>query len=255
MRWLENRLHFWKESLSLWWFAVVAIWTGFSNAATLRDNFLPPALQAKWATLEILPRWGWKEWSIGLLVIGLVAVLEGTYRRFAKEQAIIAEKEVAIEKLTFPEDFPEVYFARWGQARVNATSHRLDFLQHGFYVRNDGKTASEFQVESFQIGSLIAKSKAIEVSKDSEAFALVWVQGDPYPDVNKFDLLEFMKREASPGGGIYRENHSVSVSAVYRDAKMLWYRSTATLSYVPARHELVFEGGTKHEKLGSLRPS
>jgi len=106
MRPIKRRVQFWKESLSLWWLTIYAIWTLFSNAATLRDNFLPPVLQARWATLAVLPRWGWKEWTLGNLVIGLVAVLEGCYRRFSQEQDLVLQKTAELKLLRSVQNAP-----------------------------------------------------------------------------------------------------------------------------------------------------
>jgi len=54
--------------------------------ATVRDNFLSLEHQKRFATLALLPNWGWREWLIGDLTITLLAFMEGTYRRFTFAQ-------------------------------------------------------------------------------------------------------------------------------------------------------------------------
>jgi hypothetical protein len=77
---VNKRIEFHKKSFRLLWVIVAAVWTLFSNAATVRDNFLPPVWQQRLATLNLLPKWPWYVWVIGMLMIALVALLEGTFR-------------------------------------------------------------------------------------------------------------------------------------------------------------------------------
>jgi hypothetical protein len=89
--WLIKRLKFWGESLGrVMWLLILAAWTLFSNATTIRDNFLSTESQKAWDTLGLIPKWGWRTWIIGVLVIALAATLEGAYRAHRKH---LAEKD------------------------------------------------------------------------------------------------------------------------------------------------------------------
>jgi hypothetical protein len=70
------------------WLAVGVAWTLFSNAATARDNLLSAETQKALATerlLTWLPKWDWHVWLIGLLVLVILCLLDGAYRKYSKE--------------------------------------------------------------------------------------------------------------------------------------------------------------------------
>jgi hypothetical protein len=91
-QWLRSRARFWKNAaLHSWGWIVLLFWTLFSNAATVRDNFLSPEAQQGWRTLELLPNWGWEIWVIGVLSILLLTAMEGAYRKWEKEHLRVVE--------------------------------------------------------------------------------------------------------------------------------------------------------------------
>ena len=68
---------------------MLIIWTLFSNAATLRDNFMSPESQEKWKTLPLLPRLHWWIWAIGVIAILFLLAIEGGYRAVKRREAEI----------------------------------------------------------------------------------------------------------------------------------------------------------------------
>jgi hypothetical protein len=82
-----SRRYFWWRSIAKpTYLALALIWIAFSNAATFRDNFLSKATQGHWQTLDLLPKWGWRGFLLGLFVIASVAMCEGTYRLYREER-------------------------------------------------------------------------------------------------------------------------------------------------------------------------
>jgi hypothetical protein len=80
-RWLTERLAFWWEAVrSAVWLFVFAGWTVFCIGTQIRDNFLSPDQQKKLSTLQVIAKFNWHTWLIGVLVILLLATLEGAYR-------------------------------------------------------------------------------------------------------------------------------------------------------------------------------
>jgi hypothetical protein len=138
MQWLKNRAHFWRRSLSLWWIAVLAIWTVFSNAATIRDNFLSSDLQTKLSTSALLPNWGWQGWLIGLLIIGLIATLEGSYRVHVVEQAgrITAEEKHPVK------EGPQLFLHTAAARIVGHSSAPATIILLEIEITNRGKPSS-----------------------------------------------------------------------------------------------------------------
>ena len=84
--WLNKRIEFHRKSFRVLWIPVMFLWGLFSNAATLRDNFLPLEWQQKLATLKLLPKWQWYVWVIGTLIIVIIALVEGSYRAAQSEK-------------------------------------------------------------------------------------------------------------------------------------------------------------------------
>ena len=64
---------------------MLLLWSLFSIAATVRDNFLPLEVQQRWSTLKLLPDWRWQIWVIGVLSILLLVAMEGAYRKWDQE--------------------------------------------------------------------------------------------------------------------------------------------------------------------------
>ena len=47
------------------WFVLTVLWTLFTHAAAIRDNFLPVEWRATPQVLDYLPTWPWWVWSSG----------------------------------------------------------------------------------------------------------------------------------------------------------------------------------------------
>ena len=52
---------------------------------------------------------------------------------------------------------------------------------------------------------------------------------------------------------LYRQNYIVKIVATYRDGDNQWYRTTASLAYIPSQHRLEF-GASTFEYCGPVRP-
>jgi hypothetical protein len=96
--WLTERISFWYDAFGLWWLLVAFIWTIFSNAATVRDNFLSTEYQQKWGTLRIMPKLSIEVWLLGILLLTLMAAMEGAFRawRVERNTRITAENNLKL---------------------------------------------------------------------------------------------------------------------------------------------------------------
>ena len=80
---LAQRLQFVKAIRGHWTFKAAAlVWGAFWLLTGIRDNFLSPGLQRKYATLAILPRWPWYVWVIGFLAILVAMIFEAAYQAY-----------------------------------------------------------------------------------------------------------------------------------------------------------------------------
>jgi hypothetical protein len=171
-----------------------------------------------------------------------------------------------------PPDRPRLVFDRWGQipashpvARPIAPTVSGQFLQNGFYLINDGGPAYEVTVEKFAVGTFDACSAAISRVGKEGGFAFVWVaQPQSLQSVRSPSMWDLpgafivADAHANPSGSMYRPDYSVGVAMVYRDGgdaeSRLWYRSSATLTYIRSQGRLEFRDIT-HERGSPTRPS
>jgi hypothetical protein len=92
----RNRLNFVHDLQGHWGFKLVAvIWGVFGFLTLVRDNFLSPELQKEYATLNVLPRWPWYAYVIGLLVTLLLMVVEAAYHLSPHGKSATEEQAVA----------------------------------------------------------------------------------------------------------------------------------------------------------------
>ncbi len=85
---LWDRLRFWRHLLHPWAYMIGGVWSILSVLLTFRDNFLSSEMQKSWATLALIPKWSWRTWIIGVLIIILVSVMEASYRFYATEKKL-----------------------------------------------------------------------------------------------------------------------------------------------------------------------
>jgi hypothetical protein len=132
-------------------------------------------------------------------------------------------------------------------------------LQKGFYLMNDGGPAYEITIESFTISpSVLAKSKNVSrIAEKGNGFAYVWLDGYPpyIYTTEKWNLIGAIAKAADAryDSSAFHPDYKVSVSAVYRDADMLWYCSTADMIYIQSQGRITF-GPTTHLVCGLVRP-
>lgn len=169
-----------------------------------------------------------------------------------------------IERLTWPEDRPQISFVSWGQMRPqfmtpgNEDSALL--AQHGFYLHNDGGAALEITVEIFDIAhNLTAVGSTITRIKGKDTgFVPIWIKEEM--PLRRWALDDALEKawgdKAQPGDLFDGKPLEIPVSVVYRDYNQLWYRSRAKLSFyfeAYQKHRIEFSA-VEQDKLGIMRP-
>src|ERR1700687_2281892 len=80
MQWFVERYVHFKEIASRWWIVVVGLWSAFWAIDSMMTKWASPTLKATWdENTSHVPR-GWQYWLIGLLVITIILVLDGSFR-------------------------------------------------------------------------------------------------------------------------------------------------------------------------------
>jgi hypothetical protein len=79
----SERLKHLRAISGLWWFGVSALWTLLSIADVLVTHYGTDRFRTAWNAAWYLPRWGWRAWMIGFLVITVISIAEGSYRNAA----------------------------------------------------------------------------------------------------------------------------------------------------------------------------
>ena len=271
---IKSRLPIWKE---IFLRPLVAVANGllifYGVATAVRDAFSPET-QAKFQLNLILHHLSWQTWVAVVATVNFFLVLEGAVtavrKRDDKLATELADAKRAIEQLTWPPNRPQIIFTTWGQipadhqlarqiepSMVDGYGHSIvQYLQNGFHIINDGSPAHEVMVESFKFDQFEAKSAVVPRIGPEGGFALVWLaqaqhlQSAHSPGM--WDLQGAMALAAHPET-IHGPDYDVKVRVAYRDGNDVWYRSTATLTYVRSQHRLRF-GPTTHEKGHFTRP-
>lgn len=74
------------------WLTLGILWTVFSFATDVRDNFLSPEIQREWETrtvLRWLPALDWHIWLVGLLSIVVLALFETSFRQRRSDNVLL----------------------------------------------------------------------------------------------------------------------------------------------------------------------
>jgi hypothetical protein len=163
---------------------------------------------------------------------------------------------------------PQICFDKWGpipndhplaMPLPHSFQEKVEFLQAGFYLSNDGGAAHDITVESFEVEpSVRANGETLaRIGEKGTGFALVWVEGySPLMgSVGKWDLLGAMARASDnkDGNPTYRPDYGVTVSVIYRDADNAWFRSWAKLTHIWSQGRLKF-GPTTQERVDPMLP-
>lgn len=75
--------------IARWWWALIytGAWSAISIAETMVAHYGSDTVKAAYNRAWLAPRWGWKVWIIGILVITLFCIVEGSYRHTQALQA------------------------------------------------------------------------------------------------------------------------------------------------------------------------
>src|SRR6266478_9381475 len=66
------------------WLVLTVVWTLFSRATAIRDNFLPVEWRVRLQVLDHLPTWPWWVWIIGVLLLAVVVLYLSASRWIAQ---------------------------------------------------------------------------------------------------------------------------------------------------------------------------
>jgi len=137
----------------------------------------------------------------------------------------LAEKDAAIEQLTWPSDRPKLSCKSWGRRPDDFDPPTLD--QRGFILANDGGTALEITIEPFLIGSDFSAfgSTVARIESGTEGFAPVCLAGEPrltrwgLDTALNLTLRARIHKQEQP----YDQPLVILISIIYRDFNDLWY--------------------------------
>jgi hypothetical protein len=86
MRFLKARLEH-VGNIAHWWRAVIyGAWTLLCSCDVMVEHYGSDSFKSAYNGWWITPKWGWKTWVIGLLIITVLAILEGSYRHACRLQ-------------------------------------------------------------------------------------------------------------------------------------------------------------------------
>jgi hypothetical protein len=76
------------------WLAITVVWTLFSHGTTIRDNFLSTEWRQRLQPLDHLPMWPWWVWLVGVLILTVPILLEGSFRWISEQHRALYDREL-----------------------------------------------------------------------------------------------------------------------------------------------------------------
>jgi hypothetical protein len=87
-------LHF-RGIFGPWWAAVNALWALVSSADLLVSKYGSTNVKQAWEMAWIAPKWGWRTWIVGFLLITFVFTFEYSFKRIKKHEQSMNERLVS----------------------------------------------------------------------------------------------------------------------------------------------------------------
>jgi hypothetical protein len=126
---LEDRLKHIGRIARWWWAVTYGAWTLLCSFDVLVEHYGSESLKASYNNGWIAPKWGLHAWVIGLLVITVFAILEGSY----KYSTTLEER--LRPKLTIPK---RIHKQPWTDVRGKCVSYYIDVVNESQGTTIDG---------------------------------------------------------------------------------------------------------------------
>jgi hypothetical protein len=84
----------WQLVVNPWWWLIPILWSLFSIATTVRDNFLPEAGRQRLQVLDYLPPWAWWYWALGALTATVVLLGIGSTGRITRLEDALYDRSL-----------------------------------------------------------------------------------------------------------------------------------------------------------------
>jgi hypothetical protein len=93
MQFLKRRIKY-IGRIAHWWWAVIygLAWSLLCSIDVLIGHYASESFKAAYNKAWVAPKWGWAVWIIGLLVITILVIIEGSYRYASNLEDRIAPK-------------------------------------------------------------------------------------------------------------------------------------------------------------------
>jgi hypothetical protein len=238
MRFLVSRAKHVGHIAHWCWAVIYGLWTLVCSVDVLVEHYGSDSFKAVYNTWWITPKWGWETYIIGLLVITVFAILEGSYRHtsllqenhrdaLSKSEAARAEAEARIY------DGRPLLVLR---VAVIAGSREKGKLEYVFYIQNCGQRAARWVVLE-QTKSHLGKYRltfsrvsVVEPGKDAPLSFEACTAGYPFSAATVNDFLADNPPDA------YVVWYDIAVE--FRDVDESMQKDTARLSYWPSEQIL-----------------
>jgi hypothetical protein len=242
-----------KRLSNRWWAVIAVAWSVFSGIATTIGIWGSAVTKTKWTAFTLHFPFGWQTWLIGLLVIGLLFVYDGSYRHARK-----LETEKA--NLEWSSDRPILLFDSWGEVphdfpgarfiEVSEYRKEREYFQRGFFLTNQGGTAHEIYLAPVQLWEnvfAISAGATPRIDPESQGFVMAQMHLERNArfgeDNERWDLLKAMaalERKIN-ASRVEEEPLKAEATVFYRDVRGIWFASYASFTYKSDTKSLVFE--------------
>jgi hypothetical protein len=179
--------------------------------------------------------------------------------------------QLEVDKLTWPEDRPQIFFESWGEIphdlpharffEVSEYRKEREYFERGIYLLNRGGDAHEVDVVPIDLtaGVKTNSSFVARVDRDSTGFAIIRIDVQNsvrFMDVPEvWDLPKVMSiiEDRLNASRVEQSALTAEVGARYRDSNGAWYLSWCTMRYRKDLNRILF-GPTQQRGYGSKKP-
>src|ERR1022692_1829687 len=92
MRFITHRIKHVGQIAHLWWVVIYGAWALLCSLDVFVEHYASESFKVTYNNLWEAPKWGWQIWIIGLLVITVFAIFEGSYQYALTVESRLAPK-------------------------------------------------------------------------------------------------------------------------------------------------------------------
>lgn len=228
-------------------------YSAFSFTDTIITHWGSDTTKATWEAATLHFPFGLQTWLIGILLIVLVLVYDGSYRNTRK----LEKEKVA---LLWADNRPILLFDSWGEIPHDHPEARFheaappyrperEYFERGFFLSNQGGTAHEITLLPIHLTDnvrVLGSRVTPRIDRNSKGFVFAWMDTEQNAkfdgDSERWDLAKVMATLETKINSTRVEEWPLAaeVGVCYRDMRGIWFVSFSRMTYRKDLGRIVF---------------